>query len=48
MIKFKTSEVRYTFAAHMLRAKIYTQKALSQLDIIIDGINNLSQQKNVL
>lgn len=48
IIKFKTSEVRYTFAAHMLRAKIYTQKALAQLDIIIDGIDNVWQQKNVL
>lgn len=33
--KFKNKEVRYTFAAHMLRAKIYTIKAVEELDKLL-------------
>ncbi len=33
--KFKEKDVRYTFAAHMLRAKIYTIKAVELLESII-------------
>ena len=32
--KFRLPEVRYTFAAHMLRAKMYTLKAVEELEKI--------------
>lgn len=35
VLKFKTSEVRYVFAAHMLRAKIYTIKAVESIEQLL-------------
>ncbi|MCL2507553.1 MAG: hypothetical protein FWF05_00105 [Oscillospiraceae bacterium] len=35
--KFKNKDVRYAFAAHMLRAKIYTVKAVEILEKIIES-----------
>lgn len=36
--KFSTKEVRYTFAAHMLRAKIYTLRAVEILEEILHRV----------
>lgn len=35
VLKFKNREVRYAFAAHMLRAKIYTVKAVEALEALL-------------
>ncbi|MDF2542466.1 MAG: hypothetical protein K0S47_2184 [Herbinix sp.] len=36
--KFKTKEVRYAFATHMLRAKIYTVRAVMILEKLIERV----------